>query len=182
MELWLPVTMEGYSEIYEVSDRGRIRSRDQEVTYTTGVKHLHKGRILLPQKHKSGYRLVNLHLGKKLKTFLVHRIVAKAFVPNPDNLPQINHKDFDKANNVIENLEWVTAKQNSTHARVNERQFVPHGEQHKSSRLTQAQVDHIRDLGAREFRTDTIAEMFKISVSHVNDILAFRRWRRRSPP
>lgn len=178
METWLPVPMKGYSEIYEVSDRGRIRSKDQHVTYVNGVKHLHKGRILLPQKHKSGYRLVNLHLNKVMKTFLVHRIVAIAFVANPENLPQVNHKDFDKANNDTSNLEWVSAQQNTGHACENNRQFRPYGEHHSSSRLTQSQVDQIRELHGRGYSTYTLADMFGISRSHVQDVVSFRRWKK----
>lgn len=92
-------SIRGYAP-YEVSDAGRIR-RD--------------GHVLVPVRQKNGYLFVTLCLGGKQTNKLVHRLVAEAFVPNPLNLPQVNHKDEDKTNNVVDNLEWCTAKYNTNY-------------------------------------------------------------------
>lgn len=109
-EEWRPI--EGYEGLYEVSNTGRVRSLDMYVKIGYGSYRLHKGKVLSPGKNKDGYLLINLHCNEKNKKCLVHRLVAQAFIPNPDNLPQVNHKDEDKLNNRVENLEWCDAKYN----------------------------------------------------------------------
>ena len=85
------------------------------------VKNRKTGRFLNPTKNHDGYRVVGLIQDKKLKHFRVHRLVAKLYLPNPLNLPQVNHKDFDKSNNHVDNLEWCTGKENSNHAALHGR-------------------------------------------------------------
>lgn len=107
-EIWLDVV--GYVGLYKVSSAGRVKSLK-----------FGKERILKPAPNGSGYLLVNLYKDGKMKTMKVHRLVATAFIPNPDNLPFINHKDENKANNRVENLEWVTASYNINYGTRNER-------------------------------------------------------------
>ena len=101
-EIWKPVV--GYLGFYEVSNLGRVKSlkdnlgRDREL-------------ILKPQKRKDGYFTIEL----KRSTKFLHRIVAEAFIPNPENKPQVNHKDSNRENNQTGNLEWVTASENILH-------------------------------------------------------------------
>lgn len=90
--------IEGY-ENYEVIPNGE-------------VVNIKTGKVLKPQKSKNGYLHVGLYKNGKLKNYSVHRLVAEAFIPNPLNLPCVNHKDEDKTNNDIENLEWCTYKYN----------------------------------------------------------------------
>lgn len=101
-EAWKPI--EGYEGIYEVSDQGRIRN----------VKR--GGRIMTLSKVTHGYLASNLSKDGKTRSILVHRLVAKAFIPNPDNKPQVNHIDGIKDHNIAPNLEWVTAQENLNHA------------------------------------------------------------------
>ena len=103
-EIWRPVV--GYEGLYEVSNIGRVRSLDRF------YYRLHKGKVLSPTKDRYGYLTVTLNCNGKSKTIKIHRLVAQAFLPNPDNLPQVNHKDEDKTNNNVDNLEWCTAKYN----------------------------------------------------------------------
>lgn len=99
-------------EGYSVSNFGNVRSENRRVNRGTYCVNW-CGRILKQRKHTNGYLRVSL--GKENEHF-VHRLVAKAFIPNPENKPYVNHKDGDKQNNKVGNLEWVTEKENSIHA------------------------------------------------------------------
>lgn len=104
--------IEGYEGIYEVSDLGRVRN----------VK---TGRILRPGNDKDGYMLVVLCFSGKPKSFRLHRLVAQAFIPNPLDLPQINHKDENKTNNYADNLEWCDAAYNVNYGTRTGRCYKP---------------------------------------------------------
>ena len=99
-----------YEGHYQVSNWGRVKS----------IK-FGKERILKLTKDKDGYFFVNLYKNNKSKTFKVHRLVAEAFLPNSDNLPLINHKDEDKSNNIVSNLEWCDVKYNTNYGTRNKR-------------------------------------------------------------
>ena len=111
MEVWKPI--DGYDGIYEVSNMGRVRSLDQKVFNRVLGEFIRKGQILKPVPNSNGYLRVSLGYKKPKKRFFVHRLVAKAFIPN-DNPEKncVNHKDFDYTNNAAENLEWVTHLEN----------------------------------------------------------------------
>lgn len=91
-----------------------------EVTSTGEVVNIKTGRVLKPQK-RNGYLRVELSKNGKRKNFLIHRLVAEAFIPNPDNLPCINHKDEDKTNNTVSNLEYCTYEYNINYGTRNKR-------------------------------------------------------------
>ena len=113
-EEWRDV--EGFEGLYMVSNFGRV------VSFQGCYPRIMK----LGITHK-GYQNVGLQKNKRRKTFVVHRLVAKAFIPNPDNLPQINHRDECKTNNRVDNLEWCTAKYNNNYGTYIDRQrnFLP---------------------------------------------------------
>lgn len=100
MEIWKDI--EDYEDYYQISNLGRIRNKKEN-------------RILKPSK-SSGYYHISLRYGNK-KEMLIHRLVAKAFIPNPLNLNYVNHKDENKLNNNVENLEWCTAKYNTSYGK-----------------------------------------------------------------
>ena len=81
------------------------------------IKNIKKGNILTPYLNTNGYLTYTFCQNGVKKTFRLHRLVALYFIDNPNNLPYVNHKDGDKTNNKVENLEWCTAKENDTHAR-----------------------------------------------------------------
>ena len=104
-EIWEDI--KAYKGKYQISSLGRVKMLD----YVASDGRKIKGRIRKLQKNNSGYIIVNI-IGK---TYLVHRLVAEAFIPNPNNYPQINHKDENKQNNRIDNLEWCTNKYNNNY-------------------------------------------------------------------
>lgn len=106
MEVWKDI--EGWSG-YMVSNLGRVKSMPR--------LHVKKEKVLKQGKNRNGYPMVGLSSPhKKSKSFAVHRLVAKSFVPNPNNKPTVNHIDGNKKNNKAENLEWCTYQENSRHA------------------------------------------------------------------
>lgn len=107
-EIWKDIL--GYEGLYQVSNFGRVKSLK-----------FGKERILKLTKDKDGYLIVNLYKAGRIKTVKVHRLVAEAFLPNPDNLPLINHKDEDKSNNIVSNLEWYDVKYNTNYGTRNKR-------------------------------------------------------------
>ena len=107
-EIWKDIKR--YEGFYQVSSWGRVRSLDRY----DSLKHFRKG-IILKQQIYNGYLYVGLNKNGKIKMYRVHRLVAEAFIPNPLNLPVINHKDEDKTRNNVENLEWSDIYYNNTY-------------------------------------------------------------------
>lgn len=103
----------GYEGLYEVSDLGRVRSLNYN---KTGVIQVMKHKV-----NKLGYQSVHLSKEGKAKTLYVHRLVAQAFIPNPDNLPEVNHKDENPSNNRVENIEWCDRTYNNNYGSRNEK-------------------------------------------------------------
>jgi len=106
----------GYEGIYQASVQGQIRSVDR-ISHECGIKKFRKSCVLEPELQRDGYYHVNLSKENQVKTYLVHRLVALAFIPNPSDKPQVNHIDGNKLNNLVENLEWVTQSENMQHAK-----------------------------------------------------------------
>jgi len=104
MEVWKPVV--GYEGLYEVSNLGRVRSLDRVVSGKDGCTLSIKGQMMHPTLNTTGYPFVGLRKDGKRGMYTVHRLVAKAFIPNPDNLAEINHKNEDKTDNRVANMEW----------------------------------------------------------------------------
>lgn len=112
-------SIKGYEGIYEINELGKIRSIDRKVKSKDGKIMKFKGKDLKPLMDKKGYAIVRLCKNGVAKTLKVHRLVADAFLPNPDNLPQIHHKNHDRKDNRIQNLAWVTvAEQRDDHWRA----------------------------------------------------------------
>lgn len=110
----------GYEGLYKISTFGRILSLSK--TFKTGRNHsiekTYPETIMSPSKTKKGYLRVNLFKDGKLKSFQVHRLVAEAFIPNPNNYPEVNHINEVKDCNIVDNLEWCTGKYNINYTKA----------------------------------------------------------------
>ena len=115
MEIWVPV--KDFEEFYEVSNEGVVRSKDR----ICDKGRTSKGRTIKQWENRRGYKMVTLSKHGKQKHFPVHRLVAIAYLENPENLPCINHKDENRTNNNSDNLEWCNYQYNNTYR---ERQLV----------------------------------------------------------
>lgn len=158
-EVWKPIV--GFEGIYEVSNYGRIKSLPREKRT--------KGQILKPYLNRYGYHVVSLRKEAKGKTYClkVHRIVAQAFIENPNNYPYINHKDENKTNNNAENLEWCTPYYNTHYGSCIEKSASKRrgepmpkmiGNQHgKGHRHTQEVIEKIRIATSLAKRVPVIA-------------------------
>ena len=111
METWKQIN--GYEGLYDISNQGRVKSLNYK---RTGME-----KILKPRKVAGGYLQVTLCKDGEVKELLVHRLVAEAFIPNPNNLDTVNHKDEVKTNNVASNLEWMSMKDNLNYGTRNKR-------------------------------------------------------------
>ena len=153
----------GYEGAYQVSNKGRVRSF-----------YRNKIHIMTPTVSIFGYARVMLSKGGDNITVAVHRLVAKAFIPNPDNKPQVNHVDSNRLNNCVENLEWVTTKENVSHSF--KFGFRKVGCEHFNSKLGIADVKYIRKnpdgLLYRE-----LAEKFNVSISTVGKIITGKTYK-----
>jgi hypothetical protein len=114
-EIWRPIM--GWEKLYHVSNYGRVKSLERFVSYCDGRKRVFPSKILKQQFYPNGYLGVELKIvGVIRKSFLVHRLVGKSFLPNPDNKPELNHKRGNKLDNRASKLEWCFRSYNIRHA------------------------------------------------------------------
>ena len=129
-EIWRDIS--GYEGLCQISNLGRVKS------FYNGGRMLKPGRV-------SGYLRVTLRCDGKSKSLFVHRLVAQAFIPNPESKREVNHVNGIKTDNRVENLEWVTPAENSRHAVATGLYIAPQGEDHYNAKLTNEQVIYIRE-------------------------------------
>lgn len=117
-EIWKDI--KGYEGLYQISNLGRIKSLERKIIRQHSTTMLLKEKIL-KQQNMNGYKIVRLSKNNTIKQYLVHRLVAVAFIKNPNNYKEINHKDEDKSNNKLDNLEWCSHNYNINYGTGNER-------------------------------------------------------------
>lgn len=166
-EIWKDVV--GYVGLYQVSNLGRVKSCSHLVKCKNGYR-------IQPCKHLKNcfdnhYYHVTLFLNGKRKIYLVHRLVAQAFIPNPKNLPQVNHKDGNKTNNNAKNLEWVTCSENIKHAfRVG----LNHAHDGGTSKPILAYDTN--GIFVKEYKsTNEAARVLKVSTGNIWSVLSGKR-------
>lgn len=147
---------------YSISNLGRVRNNDT-------------GRFVKPYISKTGYAVVHLGLQPKRKVCTVHRLVLSAFeINNHFNGAVINHKDCNKSNNRLDNLEWCTQLENMQHAVIN--RLVPLGEDRLDSKLTESQVLEIRKLYNENITQTKLSKMFNVCQTNINIIVNNKVW------
>jgi len=163
-EVWRDV--DGHSDLYRISSLGRVKSF-----------HNKKSRIMKPSL-STGYLLLGLSKNRKIKHSLIHRLVGAAFIQNPENKPMINHKNGIKKDNRVENLEWVTAKENIKHAVNAGLNKGPVGEKQWLSKLIYKDVLKIRKLhDTGKYSQKEIGNMFFVSKTTINNVIKKRTWK-----
>jgi len=115
MEIWENIA--GFENFYQISNFGNVKSLSRHAKNHSGFKKTLKEKMLKTHISKTGYYVVDLKKEDVRKTFKVHRLIAFSFIENPKKLPFINHIDGNKLNNNIENLEWVSNRENCCHAK-----------------------------------------------------------------
>jgi len=152
------------------------RNTRYSVSNLGNVKNNKSNKLLKLFNSSNGYLKVNL--GDKFRNVRVHRLVAKAFLQNPHNYPFINHKDFNRKNNKLSNLEWCSPKFNSEHAKNNGRISMPkfknRGIHNPRAKLTEAQVSVIKNMPGTSLE---VGKMFGVSSSVIRDIRGNRSWK-----
>lgn len=171
MEQWRQVG--GYEEFLEVSNLGNVRTVARQIPLNGGLRYFKSIQCKLCLK-RNGYFQVAVRLGgkDKRKWFLVHRIVALAFIPNPENLPQINHKDGNKTNNTVSNLEWCNSSHNQNHAV--KMGLCSNEESHYKAKLTASEV---REIRASNDSSKVAGEKYGVDKSTVKAIRRFKTWK-----
>lgn len=167
MEIWKSLkNIVECGDNYEVSSIGRVRN-------------IKTGRILKQHKSYKRYMRVKLSLNMDSKTYQVHRLVALVFIPNPENKPQVNHKDSVRHNNNVNNLEWATNKENQDHSIKNGRSRKQIGEDRPASKLKEDDVREIRYLYSISgiYTQRKLAEMFNVSQSTIKNIVNRKTWK-----
>ena len=165
MEIWRPIT--GTKGFIEVSNEGRVRS-------------LLRGtpRVLKTQVDNKGYHRIRVTIEQEKMSYKVHREVAKAFIPNPANLPQVNHKDGNKDNNSVDNLEWITNRDNAHHAIEHGLwDSVFEGSRKENERRKRPVIGYCcTEYGcwSRHFESVSEAERY-VGSRHVSDVLKGKR-------
>lgn len=170
-----------FNGLYRVNTKGEV--------ITDNWRNTGKTAVLKPTTDKKGYKRVGLQINGVLQTKKVHRLVAEAFIPNPEKKPCVNHINGIKSDNRVENLEWVTYKENTQHAIDNNlfifqtpeksiNKIIKKGELNGFSLLTEKQVLEIRKkYKPRIITREVLAKEYNVTVSCIKDVLSRRSWK-----
>lgn len=175
IEIWKDLP---YCTYYQVSNFGKVRSKERPVKNRHNGCFIRKAKPVSLNDKGNGYIVFGTRSNGIDKNFHIHRVVAQLFLPNPHNLPEVNHKDGNKANNHVSNLEWATRKTNKHHAVLNN--LVAYGEKSAHSKLTENEVLEI----ISKFKQDPnvnrtrLGNAYGVSDSNILSIIKGNTWKR----
>lgn len=166
MEEWKNLYINNYGVIY-ISNYGRVKNKNNI--------------ILKSYLNTDGYELIKISYTINKKRFFVHkkvhRLVAEQFIANPKNKPEVNHKDGNKQNNYVSNLEWCTRQENNKHASDTGLNPHPIGSKNPNAKLIEDDVIKIKELYNSGFRIYKIAQKYKVSWSTIKLIVTNKTWK-----
>lgn len=156
---------------YAVSNLGRIKSNERVINNIKYSELLFKG-----TPRKEGYVRVEIRNNNKKIRYYLHRLIAISFLENPNNLPQVNHIDGNKSNNILSNLEWVSRKENAIHARdiLGVQQM---GEKHYKTNFTDKDILAIKDMRHRGIKLREISSIYGVHLSTIGKIVTNVNWK-----
>lgn len=180
-EIWKDI--DGYEGHYQISNYGRVKSLARIRKYKLNDYAKHKERILKLNLTYKGYHSIGLSKNNKRKTYFVHRLVALAFIPNPENKPEVNHNDGNKTNNNDWNLKWNTGKENVIHSIKHLKCKRACGEKTAIAKLTEKEVLEIRRLyqiyyNAQKYSPINLAKRYNLkSNCTIHSIIDRKTWK-----
>lgn len=176
-EIWKNVV--GYEEFYEISNFGRLKTKQRSLINVRNIEHRTQEFLMSPCINKKGYFQCSLSNGKVKKSFLVHRLVALAFISPLKEKPFINHIDGNPLNNLVSNLEWCTQKENVIHGFETGLTKSLFGENHKLAVLNEYKVLAIRRLHKinPKFNRSEVAKKLKVKNECIGKIILRRTWK-----
>lgn len=175
-EIWKDIP--NYEGVYQASTLGNIRSLGftHEIKNqwgSTSIRHK-KGRVLKQHINTAGYYNVQLCKDGMTKRIMTHRLIAITFIPNPDNKREVNHKDSNRLNNQIENLEWVTSKENTEHYVRLGRKKIPKGVDTHNSILTE---DVVKQIFLSELSAEKLSKILNINKGTIASVKQGINWK-----
>ncbi len=177
-EIWRDIP--GWKGMYQASNLGRIKSLARYIVTVKGTKYPIEEKILKGHVDTKGYIQVEFKRNRRRHIIALHRLIALAFIPNPENKPQINHINGNKTDNRIENLEWCTGSENVRHAWNNRLNHALHGEQHPNAKLTNEQAKWVKEHYIprdKEYGVNAMARKFNVSTTPIYNILKKKGWK-----
>jgi hypothetical protein len=174
MEIWKDI--EQFNNEYQISNLGRIKSKEGIIIRSNGIPYKRESKILKPASDK-GYLKGAVCLNKKLVRYKIHRIVADAFVNGKKDGLEVNHINGDKSDNNAQNLEWVTRSENMIHAVKIGLLLVKKGSQTKQSKMNELTVLKIYDLKNKGWQRKMILKELSITPDMYKDVIRGKTWK-----
>lgn len=180
-EIWKDV--KGYEGLYQISNFGIVKSCARIIIRNNGTNLTLSGKVKTPSTTKNGYYYVALWNRNKHKHALLHRILSIAFIPNPENKKEVNHKDGNKKNNSLENLEWVTHQENGMHSYKMGMTPKPTGNNKKGEEVYNSVLKTRDVINIRQYfeyggvTQKQLSEIFNVSRSCIQGITRRKTWK-----